>query len=701
MESTKYENWEKKLKKLQDDFEKELAVVRAAKEEIFAQKSDNLQKLPGKFIRDDERIIISAPEIIIGNVNMGGVLNPDGHGNLIIRDNNIFVEGVGNNGKLAMRAPIISQIAENPGNDGEEHVVTATSQIISQAKEVTIESDNVAENGAFLKPDSTTAGCVSIRADKNISIDALKSMVSLKTKAKAETTAWASDDGKKKFKKDAEDEFKKFEKARKEIDELLKNRDILNDKCEDPLAIRTDYRSIDELNIRIDELSLELAKGLYECSKKYAKLAEGERKDKYYKKLIEGLGNNEENFKKNKTDTSVSINSEQINLTSTDGDGNKRTNPEAGLNVAANSVRFEGIYNEQGELEETNKLAVNMRNVSFTSETKGKPQYKDGQLTSMEYPSTGKFVFRSKDILIESVDYKMVDQKYIEKGLTENGQIMLRSNTIGLSTVKTSDVKVGDDGKITDATYTSDGKVLINTKEVSMKSIDGKIENGTYKDTGLTKESLFSIQAENLAFSATDQEGKAAGTASINAKEVCVRSVDVDPKSQDIKQVAEGGKVEILGKETLTYGSEKAVLYSEKQTFAIGQEEASLHSSKLAEMTQDGNVVRLEGGKVDISGSKNTLFGETTINVLKSPSITVDNLTASKAIKAPNITDGVMVDTKNTSTSSAKSKAEEAKKPEEGAADKAAATAEADRQLAASMLADLWKQRGEQELEDN
>ena len=202
MESTKYENWEKKLKKLQDDFEKELAVVRAAKEEIFAQKSDNLQKLPGKFIRDDERIIISAPEIIIGNVNMGGVLNPDGHGNLIIRDNNIFVEGVGNNGKLAMRAPIISQIAENPGNDGEEHVVTATSQIISQAKEVTIESDNVAENGAFLKPDSTTAGCVSIRADEKISIDALKSMVSLKGKAERETAAWASDDGKKKFKKD-------------------------------------------------------------------------------------------------------------------------------------------------------------------------------------------------------------------------------------------------------------------------------------------------------------------------------------------------------------------------------------------------------------------------------------------------------------------------------------------------------------------
>jgi len=165
--------------------------------------------------------------------------------------------------------------------------------------------------------------------------------------------------------------------------------------------------------------------------------------------------------------------------------------------------------------------------------------------------------------------------------------------------------------------------------------------------------------------------------------------------------------VEILGKETLTYGSEKAVLYSEKQTFAIGQEEASLHSGKLAEITQDGNVVRLEGGKVDISGSKNTLFGETTVNVLKSPSITVDNLTASKAIKAPNITDGVMVDTKNTSTSSAKSKAAESKGQVHDSLQNQAtcpldsATAEADRQLAASMLADLWKQRGEQELEDN
>lgn len=698
-----YQNWEDQLKKLKDDFEKELAEVRAAKNAIFEQKSDKQQKLPGKYIQDDERIIISAPEIIIGNVNMGGVLNPDGHGNLIIRGNNICMEGVGNKGKLAMRAPIISQTAEDPGIDGEEHVVTTTSQIISQAREVTIESNDVPDGGAFLKPGSTQAGSVSIRADKEISIDAVKSKKTLSDKAKSEITAWSSDDGKKKFKDEAEAEFKKFEKARKEIDDLLKKRDSLMKKgSDDDNAIRTDYRDVDELNIRIDELSLELARGLYICSRKYAQLAEGERRNKYYKNLQQKLNDiSEDNFKKNKTGTSVSINSEQINLSSTDGDGNNRTNAEAGLNVTANSVRFEGVYTQEGDLEETNKLAVNMRNVSITSETKKNPQYENEKLTSMDCDTVGNVVIRSKDVLIESVDYKIDKQKYKEKGLTENGQIMLRSNTIGLSTVKTSDVKVGDDGKITDATYTSDGKIFLNTKNVSVKSIDSKIEGGNYKETGLTKESIFSIQAENLAFSATDQEGKATGSASINAKEVSVRSVDVDPQSQDVKQVADGGKVEILGQEALLYGADKVATYSEKQAFVIGQEEASLHSSKLAEVTQDGNVVRLEGGKVDISGSKNTLFGETSVNVLKSPSITVDNLTVGSALKAPNITDGVMVDAKDTSTSSAKSKAEEAKKPEEGAADKAAATDKADREIAASMLADLWKRRGEDDLEDN
>jgi hypothetical protein len=700
---SKYKSWEDQLKKLKDDFEKELAAVRAAKVAIYEEKSDKLQKLPGKYIQDDERIILSAPEIIIGNVNMGGMLNPGGSSNLIIRGNNVFLEGVGNSGQVTMRAPSISQIAEDPGIDGEEHVVCATSKIVSQATEITIDSSTVPNGGTFLTPDTTPVGSVSIRADKDININAVKSKNKLAAKAKEVTDQWASNAGKQKFKSDADDAFAQFEKDRKEIDKLLETRDKLVKKGkDDDNAIRTDYRDLDELNIRIDELSLDLAKRLYACSRMYARLAEGERRNKCLKALQDSLGGiSDDDFKKTKTETTVNINSEQINLKSVDGDGNDRTCADAGLSVKANSVRFDGIFNQEGVLEETNRLSVTMRNISVKSESKSNTQYgEDGQLKSCDCPAVGSFVVRSKDIVLESTDYEMADKKYKEKSLNGNGSISLRSKKVELSTVGSSNVDIDDSGKLTKATYTSEGDIILSSKNVSIKSVDGKIEGDKYEETGLTPKGTFSVRAENFAFSATDKEGKAAGSASINAKEVIVRSTDVDPESKDIKQVAEGGKVEILAKDTLTYGADRSVTYSEKQTYVIGQEEASLHSGKLTELTQDGNVVRLEGGKVEISGSKNTLYGETTINVLKSPSITVDNLTASKAIKAPNLSDGVMVDTKNTSPSNAKSKAEEPKKPEESPADMAAATAEADRKAAASMLADLWKRSGDEALEE-
>ena len=702
MES-KYKSWEDKLKALKDDFEKELAAVRAAKESVFNEKSDKLQKLPGKFFQDDKRIVISAPEIIIGNVNMGGVLNPDGKGNLIIRGNNIFLEGVGDSGKLAMRAPSISQIAEDPGIDGEEHVVCGTSKIVSQATEITIDSSTVPSGGAFLTPATTNAGSVSIRADKDISLDAVKSRDKLKERAKKVTDAWAANTGKKALKDQTTAEFAEFEQRRKEIDDLLKKREkIVNKSSDDDNAIRTDYRDLDELNIRIDELSLGLAEQLYNCSKTIAKLAEGERQDKFFKKLQQDIGNiNAENYKKNPNQTSVSINSEKINLSSTDGDGIARTNAAAGVDVNANSVRFEGIYTQQGELEETNRLSVNMRNVTVTGESKTNPQYDGSELKSAEYPSVGSVVIRSKDILLESTDHVLADKKYKEKGLTVDGSISLRSKTINLSTVNSKDVEVDDNGKATKATYTPEGDIRLLSKNVSVESVATKLEGGNTEETELTKGGLFKVRAENFAVSATDKEGKATGTASINAKEIAVRSLDVDPNSGETKQVAAGGKVEVVGEEAITYGSNKVVVFSEKSATLLSTENVSVEGKSLAEVKQDKALLQLSGGKTTVSSSENTLKGKTVVKVLESPSITVDNLSVSKAIKAPNMTDGIMVDVKDTSPASAKSQTEEVKKPNEGAADKATGSTDADQALASQMLADLWKRRGDDMLEDN
>lgn len=697
---SKYKSWEDQLKALKNAFEKELAEVRAAKAAVFEEKSDKLQKVAGKFIQDDKRIILSAPEIIIGNVNMGGVLNPDGNCNLIIRGNNVFLEGVGDSGQLAMRAPTISQIAEDPGIDGEEHVVCATSKIVNQATEITIESNAVPNGGAFLAPDTTQAGSVSIRADKDISIDAVKSKKTLAEKAKRVTDAWADAHGRQDSVDQSNTKFSEFETARKEIDDLLEKREKL--KNPDPNAIRTDYRDMDELNIRIDELSLDLATKLYEYSKRVARLAEAERQAKYFKKLQEDLaGISDDDFKKTKTETSVSINSEQINLSTADGDGNMRTNAEAGVNVNANSVRFEGAYTQQGELEETNKLSVNMRNISVTSESRTNSTYEDNKLVKAEYPSVGSVVIRSKDILLESTDHELADKKYKEKGLTTDGSINLRSKTINLSTVNSSDVEVDESGKTTKATYTPEGDIRLLSKRVTVESVSTKLDGGKTEETELTKDGLFSVRAENFAVSSTDKTGKASGTASINSKEIALRSLDVDPKTGEAKQVAAGGSVEIVGEEAITYSSSKTIVYSEKSASLLSTDTVSVDGSKLAEIKQDSALLQLSGGKAVVSSSENTLKGKTIIKVLESPSITVDNLTASKAIKAPNLTDGVMVDVKDTSPASAKTTAEELKKPNEGAADKAVGTTEADQALASQMLADLWKRSGDEMLEDN
>lgn len=689
-----YKNWEDKLRALKAAFDKELADIRAAKQELFNEQSDKQQKLPGKLIQDDTRIIISAPEIIIGNVNMGGMLNPGGNSNLIIRGNHVFLEGVGDSGQVSMRAPTISQIAEDPGIDGEEHVVCSTSKIVNQACDITIESNAVPEKGIFLEPDTTNSGSISIRADKDIKIDALKSKDTLANKAKTKAsdcgTSVTNLDG------DVDADLTIFNNLRTEIDDLLEKRSKLI--TGDDNAIRTDYRDLDELNIRIDELSLDLAWKLSFYYKKIARLAENKRQNKYFDKLHTNL-NNIKDFDKNPTDTSVSINSEQINMSSVDGDGNKRINEGAGMKVNANNVRFEGMYTDKDELVENNKFSVNMRTFQVTSESKTNKQCDENSLIkSCDYPSVGNVVIRSKDILLENTDYELADKKYKEKGLTADGSISLRSKTINLSTVNSSDMEVDDKGNITKATYKSEGDVNIYSKNVTMKSVDGKRENGKYKESTLTKDSTFSIRAENFAFSATDQEGKASGTASINAKDITMRSVDVNPKSGKIKQIAADGNITVAGEYITFFSSQTYTAYAGQQIELYSMEDALLKADKRVEVVQDDNFLHLEGGNTELSGSKNKIYGETTVNVLNSPSITVDNLTTNKAIQAPNLTDGVMVDVKDSSTSSPKQKPNDPPKPEEGTVDKGAGS---DDPLASDMLAEFWKGVEEDIIEDN
>ena len=139
-----FEDWEKKLSNFEGSVEKDLAEIRKCKAEIQQMKLDVVAELQkGRYVRDTQRLVLSAPEIIIGNVDCNGALFAGGS-TVIVRGTQVGVEGAGEGGCLELRAPSIREIAEDPGTDGQEHVVGSLSEVVSQARNIIIQSDECA-----------------------------------------------------------------------------------------------------------------------------------------------------------------------------------------------------------------------------------------------------------------------------------------------------------------------------------------------------------------------------------------------------------------------------------------------------------------------------------------------------------------------------------------------------------------------------
>ena len=100
-----FEEWEKRLSAFEASVESDLAEMRQCKAEmrnLTAEISNQLKK--GRFERDSERLILSAPEIIIGNVDSEGMLL-EGPSVITVRGTNIGLQAAGDNGQVETRAP--------------------------------------------------------------------------------------------------------------------------------------------------------------------------------------------------------------------------------------------------------------------------------------------------------------------------------------------------------------------------------------------------------------------------------------------------------------------------------------------------------------------------------------------------------------------------------------------------------------------
>lgn len=626
-------DWEKKMSAFESSVEKDLKEIRKCKADIQQMRNEIQREKQGNyFVRDAQRIILSAPEIILGNVDPDGVLYDGAASKIVLRGTDVDLEASGNGGRVETRAASIRQIAEDPGSDGHEHVVGVLSEVVSQARQIVIESDDA--TGAFSALPSSGGSGVCIHTDSQIEISATQTAES--REKQLENRIKELETRKSQLKEQAADHKESFGDLIKEIEELMQKREEL---VKDDNAIRTKYNEMEEANAELELVTESLGEEARSYSAILAMLSETNRLLKCFKdeksKIKKG-----DDFKKNATGCAVSILGERIGLASVDGEGNLRDTDGSGIAMTANRVSIAAIEAD-GKLKEKGQVRIQAKNVEVTTAGTADATYDKGELTKATYEAEGDFTLKSKNITIESVDYEVADKKRKEKQLTADSKIKLRAKTIEVSTESSANVEVDDEGKLTKANYKAEGDIIVRSKTLTVASTDNDLENDETKEKALTAGGTITIRAEKMDLAATDTEGKATGSVSINAKDVSLKSMDTDKESHDDKALAAGGTMLIVS-ETMNVGAKSKDMKSKKvETMS---EEISVAADKTLEQSQgDGKAsVKLADGKATVEASKTQIGCDTEVKgEVKAPKATIDKVQVNQSFKSPNITDGM------------------------------------------------------------
>ena len=636
-----FNDWEKKLSNFADSVEKDLNEIRQCKAEIQQMKLEmEVERKRGRYVRDDHRLVLSAPEIVIGNVDRDGTLFPGGS-TIVVRGTDVGVQAAGEGGQLEMRAAGIRQIAEDPGVDGYEHVVYNHSEVVSQARNIIIQSDEA--TGAFFAPTLPTGGSgVRIHADQKVDIEA--AMTAESREKQLDDITKDAEDMKKVLKEQADQQKSGLKKSIEEIIKLIEKKEKL---AEDYTAVRTNAADIQGLDRQLRELSSSIANCIYDYSEVLSQLAEANRQAKSFKAQKETIVKGED-FKKNATGAAVAITGERISLVSADGEGNLRDNEGSGIAMKANKVDIASVE-EDGKLKEKGQVSITAKNIDMTTAGETGQEYEEGELKTAAYTAEGDFTLRSKNITIEAVDYEMAEKKRKEKQLTAESTIKLRAKTIEVSTEGSKDIEVDEEGKLTKASYTAEGDIIVRSKTLSVESIDHDVENGQATEKALTAGSTVSIRAEKTDLAATDTEGKATGSVNINAKAVSVKSMDVDKEKRTDSNLAEGSTMTLVS-ETLYIGAQSDDVKS--KLVQAQSEEITLAADKTLKAQQDKEkaLLQLADGKSTLKSDANTINGDTTLSdnaevkgEIKSPKATIDHIKANSSLNSPNISDGMAV----------------------------------------------------------
>ena len=625
-----FDDWKTMLGNFQDCVQKDLEEIHKQKAEIQQMKADLFKEMEGfKYYRDEQRLILSAPEVIIGNVDESGDLIGC-TGKIILNGHEVQLNGVGDTGHIVSRAPSIRQIAVNPGSDGIENVVCETSEIVNQACNIVLES-NDATDAFSMSPASAGRGGIRIHADNNMQLEAAVSSEQRKSQiedsVEALTSVISNLEQQKTTQKQQVDSV--FDKIKK----LLDKEEKLDD--EDAMVGRVNTLDILDIHDQVQATLPMLCQTTMAYVNTISQLAEANR----HKKALEtekGAIKEGDDFKKNTTGASMQITAERIGVTTADGDGNMHTNPEAGISIRTPRMGV-SMLDDEGKLVEGSDFSVRTENINLlalSSENKGKNQN-----------ATGSVTIASKNVTIEAIDYEEKDGYFTEKELTADSKLSITAKTVEVATTNPKDVEHDGDGNITKGEYTAEGDVIFRSKNFTVESLDYEVANGEMKMKALTADGKVSFRAEKTDVLAADQDGKATGSINLNAKAVSVKSMDVDKESLADSALAAGSTMTLVS-EQMTMGAISDDKKSKKLQ-AISEEIGLAADNKLEAQQGDGKaVVKMEGGNVNESAdntqidSKTTITDDTEVKTqFKSPKGTIDTLEATTSFKSKSITD--------------------------------------------------------------
>ena len=628
-----FEDWKTLLEKFQKCVDQGVEEMHQQKAEVQQIKKEIFNRLDsGNIIRDDRRIVLSAPEIIIGNVDKGGTLKEE-TGSVIVRGHHLALEGAGESGSVITRAPLIEQKAVNPGIDGRENVVSNTSQIVSQACSIMLHSSDATDEFSQI-PSHPGRGGISIHADSQLDFEAAVSAENRKKQIEDTLTALDKQSGY--LKSSMTDQKSSVDKFISEMVKLAEKEDKLNET--DNYETFVNLSEIDALHSEMDELMPALLRSIQGFIDTVSELAEVNRRKKALKAEKDKIKTGDD-FKKKTTGAQMSIKAEAITVATADGDGNLHTNGEAGIRVRTPRMSM-SMHDDKGALVEDGYFNVSAHDININT---ANPKDND-------WPVEGKINIWSKEVSIEAIDYKKNDKDVLmEKELTKDGKITLGAKTIEVSTANPKGVERDEKGKLTKGEYTGDGEVTIKSKSVSIEGMDYEVKDGKQKAKALTKDSKATIRAEKQLIIAADGEGKATGSIAINAKAVSVKSMDVDKEKLTDSGLASGSTMTLVSEKM--YVGQKTKSEKSKKLQLVSEELGAFGDKTLEIQQGDGKaLVQLSGGNASMGGSKSQIYGDTTITGkadikgdVKAPKGTFDNLEAKTSFKSSNISDGFAI----------------------------------------------------------